>query len=94
MQLAQGLSATPLAAPRTTRVSDEDRRELQQARLEAQAAAEEERAETEAHVHGVLVDLNTSVFDILIVEFVLQPDIPHEAGANARPLSQAAQGCA
>ena len=88
MQLAQGLrpfSAGPLpaadAAPRTTRVSDEDRKELHRARLEAQAAAEKERAETEAHVRGVLVDPDTSIYDILMVEFALQPDIPHEAGA-------------
>ena len=88
MQLAQGLrpfSAAPLpaaaAAPRTTRVSDEDRKELHRARLEAQAAAEKERAETEAHVRAVLVDPDTSIYDILMVEFVLQPDIPHEAGA-------------
>ena len=87
MQLAQGLrpfSAAPLpaaAAPRTTRVSDEDRKELHRARLEAQAAAEKERAETEAHVRGVLVDPDTSIYDILMVEFALQPDIPHEAGA-------------
>ena len=88
MQLAQGLrpfSAAPLpaaaAAPRTTRVSDEDRKELHRARVEAQAAAEKERAETEAHVRGVLVDPDTSIYDILMVEFVLQPDIPHEAGA-------------
>jgi len=88
MQLAQGLrpfSAAPLpaaaAAPRTTRVSDEDRKELHRARLEAQAAAEKERAVTEAHVRAVLVDPDTSIYDILMVEFVLQPDIPHEAGA-------------
>ena len=54
MQLAQGLrpfSAGPLpaadAAPRTTRVSDEDRKELHRARLEAQAAAEKERGPCE-----------------------------------------------
>ena len=84
MQLAQGLrpfSAAPLpaaAAPRTTRVSDEDRKELHRARLEAQAAAEKERAETEAHVRAVLLDPDTSIYDILMVEFVLQPDIPHD----------------
>jgi len=92
MQLAQGLrpfSAGPLpaadAAPRTTRVSDEDRKELHRARLEAQAAAEKERAETEAHVRGVLVDPDTSIYDILMVEFALQPDIFRTRQAPCAP---------
>jgi hypothetical protein len=48
MQLLQGLGplsaalpAVAVPAPRTTRVSDDDRKALQQAQREAQAAAEE-----------------------------------------------------
>jgi len=88
MQLLQGLGplsaalpAVAVPAPRTTRVSDDDRKALQQAHREAQAAAEEERVAMEAHIKELLLNPDTSIYDILMVECVLQPDMPHDAGA-------------
>ena len=79
--LSAALPSIPVAAARTTRVSNEDRKALQQARQEEQAAAEEVRAQMEVRITELLLNPRTSMYDILMVECVLQPDMPHDAGA-------------
>ena len=81
LELNAALPSIPVAAARTTRVSNEDRRALQQAHQEEQAAAEEVRAQMEVRITELLLNPCTSIFDILMVECVLQPGMPHDAGA-------------
>ena len=67
--------------PRATRVSDDDRRAMHDARARQAAEAAAAQAAMESSVADMLVNPATSVYDVLMVEYALQPDAPREAGA-------------
>ena len=67
--------------PRATRVSDDDRRAMHDARARQAAVAAAAQAAMETSVATLLASPTTSIYDVLMVEYAVQPDAPQEAGA-------------